>query len=107
MFKPVKVLDIELQHPLKDLLGLNGYDTVHAIVRLRGKPLGYVNLPLTNGSCSVSIIYRTIVEQQGATLAKEALLTTLVTTHGDGRWHGPQSGPTQQDAQVPWPRVTV
>src|SRR5687768_2111933 len=106
MFKPTKVLDIELKHPIKDLLGLNSYDTVHAIVRLRGKPLGYVSLPLTNGSCSASIIYRAIVEQQGAALAKEALLNTLLTTHGDGRWHDSQSCPTQQDAQVPWPRVT-
>jgi hypothetical protein len=45
VFKPLKVLDIELCHPLEDIRGLDRYEAVQALVRLCGRPIGYVNIP--------------------------------------------------------------
>jgi hypothetical protein len=35
-FRPIKVLDIELSHPLEDIHGLDAYEAVQALVRLWG-----------------------------------------------------------------------
>jgi GT2 family glycosyltransferase len=44
MFVPKKVIDIEITRPLDGLGDLEGYSQAHALVRLRGVPLGYVRL---------------------------------------------------------------
>lgn len=35
MFRPVKVIDIELCRPLEDVHGLDGYGGLHALVRVQ------------------------------------------------------------------------
>jgi GT2 family glycosyltransferase len=51
-FRPIKVLDIELEVPLPELVGLERYQAVQGLVRRGGRPLGYVRVPVRNGSCS-------------------------------------------------------
>ena len=49
MLNPIKVVDIELSRPLNTLEGLEGYMGVQGLVRLHGKPIGYVKAPITDG----------------------------------------------------------
>ncbi|MBV8882823.1 MAG: hypothetical protein JO235_02305 [Chroococcidiopsidaceae cyanobacterium CP_BM_RX_35] len=42
MLSPIKVVDIELSHPLTILEGLEGYMALQRIVRLHGEPIGYI-----------------------------------------------------------------
>ena len=54
MFRPIKVMDIELSGPLTDIEGLDDYGALKALVRLHGTPLGYVTLPLSGGRCTAA-----------------------------------------------------
>ena len=47
MFHRTKVVDIELGHPLGNIEGLDGYDTLQGLVRLHDAPIGYVSMPVT------------------------------------------------------------
>ena len=107
MTRPFKVLDIELRYPLEDLLGLSGYDAVCALVRVHSKPLGYVTIPLTNGFCPASVVHKTIIEQQGVALARRALLDKLLTTPGSAQPCASPMRSSLQQADYPWPLVTV
>jgi GT2 family glycosyltransferase len=103
----VKVLDIELQHPLEDLAGLDGYDQAQVLLRFAGEPLGYVILPLTNGCCPATTIYTAIIAQQGSAIAKCIILDALVHTQDEDRRSSPQSHLGPRHAGSPWPLVTV
>ena len=107
MTRPFKVLDIELQYPLVGLVGLHGYDTVCALIRVHGKPLGYVTIPLTNGFCPASMVHKAIIEQQGVALARRALLDKLITTPAATQPCTSQISSSLQQADHPWPLVTV
>jgi len=48
----IKVLDVEWTPPLTDIGGLEGYDGVQVLVRHQHRPIGYVSLPVVNGTCS-------------------------------------------------------
>lgn len=48
MFKPIKVLDLELGQPISSVVGLEGYGALKVLVRLHGAPLGYVQIPVIN-----------------------------------------------------------
>ncbi len=63
MFRPVKVVEIEISRPLKDFQGLQGYEKLKALVRLHQIPIGYFTLPILNGTCSKESIERDIVEE--------------------------------------------
>jgi hypothetical protein len=53
MFKPLKVLDIELRHPLEDIRGLDRYEAVQGLVRLCSRPTGYLKMSLAPATVSV------------------------------------------------------
>ena len=53
MFKPLKVLDIELRHPLEDIRGLDRYEAVQGLVCLCGRPIGYLKMSLAAATVSV------------------------------------------------------
>ena len=63
MFQPIKVVDIELNDPPEAIEGLDGYGLLKGIVRLDGTPLGYVEVPVTNGRCTTTAIRSAIIEQ--------------------------------------------
>jgi cellulose synthase/poly-beta-1,6-N-acetylglucosamine synthase-like glycosyltransferase len=50
-------------HPLVTLEGLEGYETLQALVRLHGTPMGIVVLPVVHGKCSAMLIGQTILDQ--------------------------------------------
>ena len=56
MVSRIKVLEIELGRPLKDLTGLDGYTRLHALIRWHSTPVGYIDVPLNNGTCTASAI---------------------------------------------------
>jgi hypothetical protein len=51
MLSRIKVMDIDLDHPLTDIEGLDGYTALQGLVRLHHTPIGYVKVAVTNGRC--------------------------------------------------------
>jgi O-antigen biosynthesis protein len=47
----IKLVDIELSQPIQAITGLAGYAQVRGLVRLRHRPLGWVEIPVTHGNC--------------------------------------------------------
>lgn len=56
MIERIKVIDVELSEPLEGIAGLDGYQRVWVLVRLYGRPLGIIKLPVTNNFCSATLI---------------------------------------------------
>jgi GT2 family glycosyltransferase len=107
MTKRFKVLDIELQDRPEDFIGLNGYDMVYALIRANGRPLGYVTIPLTNGYCPASTVHKIIIDQQGLALTRHTLLNRLTTSYEPAQSYASQINSARQQADHPWPLVTV
>lgn len=63
MFRPIKVVDIEVSRPLETIEGLDGYESVQVLVRLHGAPLGYVKAPLTVNRCTAATLGRAILDK--------------------------------------------
>jgi len=63
MLFPIKVLDIDLAHPLQDLEGLESYGAVQALVRLVDVPLGYVTVPVHQGQCTAEAFAQAIISR--------------------------------------------
>lgn len=63
MLYPIKVIDIELSHPLLTIENLDGFMGLQALVRLHGRPIGYVSAPVTAGQVSANTISKLILEQ--------------------------------------------
>ena len=78
-FRPIKVAEIELGQPLPTFTGLERYEFLQALVRLQGRPLGYLSLPLENGRCTPGtiqeVIFKTFSWQLVRRLATGALAT--------------------------------
>ncbi|NEV62206.1 glycosyltransferase [Thiorhodococcus minor] len=70
MTHPIKVIDLELTAPLTDVTGLDGYQGLLAIVRLRGAPIAYLRAPVTLGRCSAATLGRRLVETIRPDLAR-------------------------------------
>ncbi len=62
MFVPKKIIDIEIARPLDSLADLEGYSQAHALVRLRGVPLGYVKLGTGSGRPAAGSAMETILK---------------------------------------------
>ena len=62
MIDRVKVTELDLNQQLADLSGLEGYNSVQAIVRWHGDPIGNVSLTLNNGCCSASALRAAILD---------------------------------------------
>ncbi len=73
MLKPIKVIDIEMSRPLVTLEGLDSYRAVKGLVRLHGKPIGSVDVPVIQGRCRAAALGKAILEQHG-----EAMLGGLL-----------------------------
>lgn len=63
MFQPVKVIDVELSRPLPDLEGLDRYAAVQALVRLHGRPVAALRVPVESGRCPASSLERVLFRQ--------------------------------------------
>ena len=84
MFRPIKVMDIELSGPLSDIEGLADYGMLKALVRLHGTPLGYVTVPLSGGRCTAAALGKAILAHHSWAIVRHLL--------HDGLAAAPQSG---------------
>jgi len=67
----IKVIDIELSLPVADMHGLDNYPSLQALVRLYGRPLGYVEIPVARGCCRATQTIEAISATLHARLARE------------------------------------
>lgn len=77
MLTPLKVIDVELSHPLTTIGGLDGYMGVHGLVRLHGVPIGYVEAPITSGCCEAATLSKLILEQHSHKIIQQLLANGL------------------------------
>ena len=70
MFRPTKVVDIELDQPLGTVEHLDGYGSIQALVRLHGVPLGYVQLPVEDGRCLATSLAKAILDQHSLAIIR-------------------------------------
>ena len=73
MFKPIKVIDVELSRPLPNLEGLERYETLQALVRLHGIPFGYVYLPLSEGRGDAVALSQIIVDKYSGEIVRHLI----------------------------------
>ena len=79
----IRLCDVDLDQPLRDLNGLDDYVALRALVRAHGVPLGIVDVPLTHGTCAASSVHAAVLSQLGATLRR--YLEQLGRTPEDSR----------------------
>ena len=77
MFRPIKVIDVELSRPIPNFEGLEQYETLQALIRLHGTPLGYVYLPLPEGRCSAAMLSQIITEQYSWSILRHLMSAGL------------------------------
>jgi GT2 family glycosyltransferase len=105
MFKPIKVVDIELS-ALAPIEHLDGCDAVWALVRLHGTPIGSAWLHPTGGRCSVEHIREAVVEPHSQAIAEHLIGDALAT--GDGAALASDLAGARHPADSPvTPTVTV
>jgi glycosyltransferase involved in cell wall biosynthesis len=80
MFKPTKVIDIEISRPLGDLVDLGGYGAIQALVRLHGAPIGYVRLPVISGRCVAHALMQAVLEKHSRAIVRSLVAEKLATT---------------------------
>jgi GT2 family glycosyltransferase len=73
VFRPVQVVDVELSEPLPDFEGLERYGAVQALVRLHGRPVASLRLPVEEGRLPAASLERAVFGQ-GCRSLVEALL---------------------------------
>lgn len=80
MLYPIKVTDIELSKPLRKIEGLEGYMRLQGLVRLHGVPIGYIQVPITNGYCKAETISKAILEQHSGKIIQTLLQNGLAAS---------------------------
>src|SRR5215831_2323246 len=73
MFRPTRVVDIELSHPLETIENLDRYAAIQALVRLHRTPIGYVTVPVAGGRCSVDSLGKAILDQHCEAIIRHLL----------------------------------
>ncbi|MBW4641089.1 MAG: glycosyltransferase [Gloeocapsa sp. UFS-A4-WI-NPMV-4B04] len=73
MFNCIKVTDIELNRPLVSIENLVGYEKLKGLVRLHGKPIGYIQLPVIGDRVSATSLHKAIVEQHSSNIIHQLL----------------------------------
>ena len=65
MYRPIKLVDIEMTAPLVPIDGLSAHDSVRALVRVHGTPVGYAVLQPRGAQCSARATWDAVMEQCG------------------------------------------
>lgn len=107
MVKPIKVVDVELSKPLKDLQGLGDYAAAQVLVRLHGTPLGYLSVPLTGGGCSAGELGRAIMEAHSYQIFRYLLQNALLAGEANDITIEDLPNLPRPRSEGPFPRVTV
>ncbi len=77
MLFPIKVADIELNDPVNTITGLEAYMGVRIMVRLHGRPVGYITAPVTNGCVESEVLNRLIFARHTNTIIIIALQNAI------------------------------
>lgn len=77
MFNCIKVVDIELSHPLASIDNLDGYEKLKGLVRLHGKPIGYILLPVVGDRVSATALHKAILGQHSWNIIHQLLRNGL------------------------------
>jgi glycosyltransferase involved in cell wall biosynthesis len=77
MLYPIKLVDIEIAEPVKSIAGLEGYQAVQALLKLHGKPVGYISLPVTGGYISSELLATSILNKHANMIFKIAVQNAL------------------------------
>ena len=85
MSGPLRVVDIELSRPIRMINNFTGYTTLRGLVRLFGRPIGYVTVPVEGASCPGAAIRDTVLEQLSGYLLSAYLELALMTPVGPDR----------------------
>lgn len=111
MFRPLKVIEIELSQPLIDLSpddlslepnALKAYVALQVLLRWKGVPIGQLRLPLSNGYCLAAVQRQLILEQYEAAIVRQIQLDCLQGGSCD------RVANSDERAQMqPFPTVTV
>lgn len=83
MVDRIKVLEIDLNQPLAGFSGLDDYNSIHAVIRWRGDPVGYIDVPLCNGHCSASAIRAAILKVHSGNLLHSMVRRSLDAPFSD------------------------
>jgi GT2 family glycosyltransferase len=68
---PVRIVELELDRPIEPITGLERYAGVAALVRRRGQPVDWLELPTAGGRCSAEEIARVLEGRKLAPLPPE------------------------------------
>ena len=107
MFQRIKVLEIDLCEPTVAIKGLDGYAALRGLVRLHGTPLGYVNLPLTNGRCDAATLRNAILEQLQWPTTRQHLVNLLQQPLEAPSVEALVAADVPPAYAGPWPSLTV
>jgi GT2 family glycosyltransferase len=100
-----KIVDLELEKPIETVRNLENYAELWALVRLHGAPLGWVKLPVQEGSCRASSLRQAIVSQLHQAILRHLFEDGLA---GEPELHlGELAGLPHPAASGRSPRVTV
>ncbi|MFQ3612160.1 MAG: glycosyltransferase [Cyanobacteriota bacterium] len=79
MLQPIKVVELELTQHLPELLGLEKYGSIQALVRFQGIPLTYLEIPVNGGKCSPAEIRNALLQHPDLNLneIKQLLLNQV------------------------------
>jgi GT2 family glycosyltransferase len=78
MTEPIKVVDFELSRPIKAITGLADYASLRGLVRLHGRPLGEVEVPVEVDQCSREDLGNTILDELGSPLIDQLISNWLI-----------------------------
>ena len=73
MFKPIKILSIELSENINDFINLEKYKSVWALIKYLNVPLGYVKIPVIDGKISCFSLIKKAVRQFGKKILSTAI----------------------------------
>lgn len=93
MTSPTLIHDLDLSRPLLDVY-TDAHETARVLVRLHGRPLGFLDLPVVDGALTAAAIQRAVDEELdvAAHLAADAI-TSVTTTSADAAWACQAAGP--------------
>jgi O-antigen biosynthesis protein len=84
MLSRTKVMDIDLDRPLTDIEGLDGYAALQGLVRLHHMPIGDVKVAVTGGRCAATTLRAAIMEQRSWAIIRHLLADALVMPQREG-----------------------
>ncbi len=107
-FQPLRLLDLELSDPIADVSRCERFGAVRLLVRLRGTPLGWLDLPLLDGRCPAERIERAAAGRSRAAIRRElAYLLTAAPVPPGGRPPGELLAAASPAARAARPSLTV